>query len=130
MHCAASNIVSRTATGLLVNATGAVSRGHLNYYVLPLKRRRSLVSRVAVHGDGVGHPSGFAPAGEPDAAALEVAGRQSARYLRAGEASAAPTHFTAGECGPAARGASAPAMVSHRVHQHRRRDLAGNTAAA
>src|SRR5882762_147267 len=102
----------------------------LNSYVLPLKRRRSLVSRPATHGHGVGHSAGFAPAGEPDAAALEVAGRQSARYLRAGEAPATPTYFAAGECRPAARGSSALAMVSHRVHQHRRRDLAGNPAAA
>src|SRR6267143_5091803 len=113
MHCAASNIANGTGSGLLVTLPEPCPRVILNSYVLPLKRRRSLVSRPAIHSHGVGHSAGFASAGEPYAAALEVAGRQSARYLRAGEASAAPTHFTAGACGPAAWGALAPAVVSH-----------------
>ena len=46
-------------------------------------------------------PLDLLPPAEPDAAAVEVARRQSARYLRAGETAAAPTHFAAGECGPA-----------------------------
>src|SRR5258708_5055395 len=107
-----------------------MSRGHLNSYVLPLERRRSLVSRPAIHGDRAGYSTGFAPAGQPYAAAVEVAGRQSARYPGAGEATAAPTHFAAGECRPAAWGPSESGMVSHRVHEHWRRDLAGNPAAA
>src|SRR4029077_2297764 len=132
MHGAASNIVEGDGYWPVNTpprgCTGGISGSYS--YVLPLKRRRSLVSRAAVDGHRVGHSARFASTREPDATPLEVARRQSARHLRAGETAAAPTHFTPGECRPAAWGASAPAMVSHRVHQHRRRDLAGNTAAA
>src|ERR1700675_4381347 len=109
MHCAASNIASGTGRDLPVTLPEPCPGVIINSYVLPLKCRRSLVSRPAVNGDRAGHSAGFASTGQPYAAALEVADRQSARYLRAGEATAAPTHFTSGECRLAAGGASAPA---------------------
>src|SRR5271169_649321 len=103
---------------------------HLNPYVLPVKCSRSLVSRTAVHDGNARNSAGFAAASEPDAAALEVVGRQSPRYLRAGKVAAAGTHFTTGVCRLGAGRESAAALVPHRVHQHRGRDLAGNAAAA
>src|SRR5258708_26102848 len=107
-----------------------MSRGHLNSYVLPLKRRRSLVFRPAIYRDRAEHSTGFASTRQPYAAAVEVAGRQSARYPRAGEAAAAPTHFAAGECRLAAWGPSESGMVSHGVYEHWRPDLAGSPATA
>jgi len=95
MHCAASNIVSGPVVCLLVTQPEPLPRGHLNSYVLPLKRAEAWYPDPH-HSHGVGHSAGFASAGEPYAAALEVAGRQSTRYLRAGEATAAPTHFATG----------------------------------
>src|SRR5258708_20507040 len=95
-----------------------MSRGHLNSYVLPLKRRRSLVFRPAIYRDRAEHSTGFASTRQPYAAAVEVAGGQSARYPRAGEATAPPTHFAPGECWPAPWGPSESAMVSHGVHAH------------
>src|SRR5260221_9577182 len=95
-----------------------MSRGHLNSYVLPLKRRRSLVFRPAIYRDRAEHSTGFASTRQPYAAAVEVAGGQSPRYPRAGEPTAAPTHFAAGECRPAALGPSESAVVSDGVHEH------------
>src|ERR1700691_88675 len=104
----------------------------LHSYGLSLERRRSAIFRPFGFRSGIrgGPAAGFAATHGLDAAALEVADRQSAGYIRAGETAAAAPYFTTRGYRPGAWRTIAHALVSHGVHQHRRRDLSGNIAAA